>query len=252
MKWCQWWCKEKYALYLVQSDSWLNRSKSVIGLGSRCRGVCHIQSANSMAMPCPESCGNSTGAIPIRLKPQPDGDVKLGSLQQQLIRSKDWVSKWIGALQQFWQVVAHNINWIFVRSGFVRTGLVAHRTWCRDACVWPAPLPEAACQDESVLPFQAPLKSCTHNRSSIFNSGSVVEVKHVDQGKGQSVNGKKSAIKNQDSWDSLLVRALDLRSKGSKFESRLEWRENFLLQSQLCVLTLYSVSIPPPCYLSGA
>ena len=30
-----------------------------------------------------------------------------------------------------------------------------------------------------------------------------------------------------------------------------ERRENFLLQSQLCVLTLYSVSVPPPCYCSS-
>ena len=29
------------------------------------------------------------------------------------------------------------------------------------------------------------------------------------------------------------------------------FRENFLLQSQLCVLTLYSVSVPPQCYRSG-
>ena len=53
------------------------------------------------------------------------------------------------------------------------------------------------------------------------------------------------------SWDSLLVRAPDLRSKGCEFESRQERRENFLLQSQLCVLTLYSVSVTPPCYRSG-
>ena len=38
--------------------------------------------------------------------------------------------------------------------------------------------------------------------------------------------------------DSLLVQALDSRLKGCEFESRQERRENFLLQSQLCVLTL--------------
>ena len=38
--------------------------------------------------------------------------------------------------------------------------------------------------------------------------------------------------------DSLLVRAPDSRSKGCEFESRQERRGNFLLQSQLCVLTL--------------
>ena len=40
------------------------------------------------------------------------------------------------------------------------------------------------------------------------------------------------------SRDSLLVRAPDSWSKGCKFESRQEQQENFLLQSQLCVLTL--------------
>ena len=54
------------------------------------------------------------------------------------------------------------------------------------------------------------------------------------------------------SRDSLLVRAPDSRSKGCEFESRQERRENFLLQSQLGVLTLYSVSVPPLCYRSGA
>ena len=40
------------------------------------------------------------------------------------------------------------------------------------------------------------------------------------------------------SRDSLLVRAPDSWSKGCEFESRRQRRENFLLQSQLCVLTL--------------
>ena len=55
----------------------------------------------------------------------------------------------------------------------------------------------------------------------------------------------------QYSQDSLLVTVPDSRSKGCKFESRQEWRENFLLQCQLCVLTLYSVSVPPPYYHGG-
>ena len=38
--------------------------------------------------------------------------------------------------------------------------------------------------------------------------------------------------------DSLLVRVPDSWSKGCEFKSRQEWRENFLLQSQICVLTL--------------
>ena len=43
---------------------------------------------------------------------------------------------------------------------------------------------------------------------------------------------------NINTRDSLLVRAPDSRSKGCEFESRQERRENFLLQSQLSVLTL--------------
>ena len=50
------------------------------------------------------------------------------------------------------------------------------------------------------------------------------------------------------SRDSLLIRAPDSRSEGCKFESWQEWRENFLLRSELCALTLNLVSIPPPCY----
>ena len=48
--------------------------------------------------------------------------------------------------------------------------------------------------------------------------------------------------------DSSVVRASDSWSKGPGFESRQERRENFLLQGQLSVLTLISVSVPPPCY----
>ena len=51
--------------------------------------------------------------------------------------------------------------------------------------------------------------------------------------------------------DSSVVRAPDSRSKGRGFESLLERRENFLLQGQLSVLTLISVSVPPPCYRSS-
>ena len=36
--------------------------------------------------------------------------------------------------------------------------------------------------------------------------------------------------------------------KGLGFESWQEWGENFLLQGQLSVLTLISVSVLPPCY----
>ena len=44
--------------------------------------------------------------------------------------------------------------------------------------------------------------------------------------------------KGARSRDSLLVRAQDSLLKGCEFESRQEQRQNFLLQSQLCVLTL--------------
>ena len=47
------------------------------------------------------------------------------------------------------------------------------------------------------------------------------------------------------SWDSSLVRAPDSRWTGCEFESRQERRENFLLQSQLCVLTLIRCPFHP-------
>ena len=48
-----------------------------------------------------------------------------------------------------------------------------------------------------------------------------------------------------------MVRAPDSWLKGRGFESLLERRENFLLQGRLSVLTLISVSVPPPCYHSS-
>ena len=45
-------------------------------------------------------------------------------------------------------------------------------------------------------------------------------------------------VSSHRSWDSLLVWAPDLWSKGCEFESRQGRWENFLLRSQLCVLTL--------------
>ena len=47
------------------------------------------------------------------------------------------------------------------------------------------------------------------------------------------------------SGDSSVVRAPNSWSKGRGFESLLERRENFLLQGQLSVLTLISVSVHP-------
>ena len=51
--------------------------------------------------------------------------------------------------------------------------------------------------------------------------------------------------------DSSVVRAPDSWLKGRGFESLLERRENFLLRGRLSVLTLISVSVPPPCYHSS-
>ena len=53
------------------------------------------------------------------------------------------------------------------------------------------------------------------------------------------------------SRDSSVVRAQNLESKGHGFESPQERRKNFLLKSQLSVLTRISVSVPPPCYPSS-
>ena len=47
------------------------------------------------------------------------------------------------------------------------------------------------------------------------------------------------------SWDSFLVTVPDPWSKGCEFESRQERRENFLLQSQLCVLTFIRCPLHP-------
>ena len=49
----------------------------------------------------------------------------------------------------------------------------------------------------------------------------------------------------ETSPDGSLVRAPDSWSKGCEFESRQELRENFLLQSQLCVLTLIRCPFHP-------
>ena len=50
------------------------------------------------------------------------------------------------------------------------------------------------------------------------------------------------------SGDNSVVRAPSSWLKGPRFEER---RENCLLQGQLSVLTLISVSVPPPCYCSS-
>ena len=45
--------------------------------------------------------------------------------------------------------------------------------------------------------------------------------------------------------------APDLWLKDLRFKSWQEWRENLLLQGQLFVPTLISVSVPPWCYCSN-
>ena len=51
--------------------------------------------------------------------------------------------------------------------------------------------------------------------------------------------------------DSSVVRAPDSWLKGPGIKSLQERRENFLLQGQLSVLTVMSVSVPPLCYRSS-
>ena len=51
--------------------------------------------------------------------------------------------------------------------------------------------------------------------------------------------------------DGSVGRAPDSWLKGHGFESQQEQQENFLLQGQLSVLTLISVSVPPLCYRSS-
>ena len=53
------------------------------------------------------------------------------------------------------------------------------------------------------------------------------------------------------SGHSSVVRALNSWSKGLGFESRQKRQDNCLLQGQLSVLTLISVSVPAPCYRSS-
>ena len=47
------------------------------------------------------------------------------------------------------------------------------------------------------------------------------------------------------SWDSLLARVQDSLSKGCEFKSRLGQQENFLIPSQLCVLTVIQCPFHP-------
>ena len=64
-------------------------------------------------------------------------------------------------------------------------------------------------------------------------------------------NTQNTSTLKKGGGDSSVVRAPDSWLKGRGFESLLERRENFLLQGWLSVLTLISVSVPPPCYRSS-
>ena len=55
----------------------------------------------------------------------------------------------------------------------------------------------------------------------------------------------QNSVVQSGSRNSLLVRAPDSLSKGCEFKSRQKRRENFLLQSQLCVLTLIRCPFHP-------
>ena len=71
----------------------------------------------------------------------------------------------------------------------------------------------------------------------------------VNHACGLQINTQYSVYRG--GGDSSVVRAPDSWLKGRGFESLLERRENFLLQGRLSVLTLISVSVPPPCYHSS-
>ena len=69
--------------------------------------------------------------------------------------------------------------------------------------------------------------------------------------KGNAISNITYLSMDTGHGDSSVVRAPDSWSKGRGFESLLERRDNFLLQGRLSVLTLISVSVPPPCYHSS-
>ena len=110
------------------------------------------------------------------------------------------------------------------------------------------------CQDTLILLKQ--LTGEQHVTGNIFyewiNLSSQFKLTMVPlQAKYDQLWGKKGT--NCHCWysellgrqDSLVVRVLDLRSKGWKSESRQEWWENFLLQSQICVQTLIRCPFHP-------
>ena len=80
-------------------------------------------------------------------------------------------------------------------------------------------------------------------------------VARADNGKrctncAKSVTVSRKMKTTRGSWGGSVVTAPDTCSNGPGFESPQERRESFLLQGQLSVLTLISVTVPPPCYCS--
>ena len=93
------------------------------------------------------------------------------------------------------------------------------------------------------------ISACTHSLSSQgwWCEWSVKQSNQKNEVLGGGGGGGKREIVGITQW--LERRTRD--RKGCGFESLLERRENFLLQGQLSVLTLVSVSVPPPCYRSS-
>ena len=91
------------------------------------------------------------------------------------------------------------------------------------------------------------VKSSSHSYRVTCDKNAVSLLKREEQHYIKAINNSKPA----GGGDSSVVRAPDSWLKGRGFESLLERRENFLLQGRLSVLTLISVSVPPPCYHSS-
>ena len=101
---------------------------------------------------------------------------------------------------------------------------------------WPLPLQHSHCHHI----FKHFIK-CTHMPSPLIFPWCMYAARamHIK---------RKPRWLNWGGGDSSVVRAPDSWLKGRGFESLLE---NFLLQGRLSVLTLISVSVPPPCYHSS-
>ena len=92
------------------------------------------------------------------------------------------------------------------------------------------------------LPHQADDEGGSHRRQARLASGLWVS---------ESSAALQEQIQQNGEWKQLSGRVMDLWSKGLRFESWQEWRENVLLQGQPSVLTLMSVSILRIFFLVG-